>query len=237
MGRKMHMWTCQCLWLPVMGHWVEVKVPRHEANSNRRPVGPQSNTPTTRPQWPPKSEYQIYPGSSTGEIFSLLRGSLASTAPPRVGHPHAGDGPQILGMARSQRFTSREFIIHINPYHVEKCWATLLKRNLAFGQYPQCNNAGPHKHWRHTKANVDRVTKWKTKQNNEEMPIIWAKIYFNTFQAVYSLFFLLDIFLKFLKFCRLKKRKLDPIIYNVTQIPVGVSSSSHIGIYTLLQSA
>ena len=36
---------------PVMDHWGEVKVLRHKEASNRQPVGPQSNTPTTRPGW------------------------------------------------------------------------------------------------------------------------------------------------------------------------------------------
>ena len=49
---------------PVMDHWGKVKVLWHEADSNRRPVGPQSTTLTTRPRWLP--EDQIHPGSSTG---------------------------------------------------------------------------------------------------------------------------------------------------------------------------
>ena len=36
---------------PVMGHW-GVKLLRYEADSNRRPVGPQSTTLTTRPRLP-----------------------------------------------------------------------------------------------------------------------------------------------------------------------------------------
>ena len=35
---------------PVMDHRGEVKVFRHKTDSNRRPVSPQSNTPTTRPR-------------------------------------------------------------------------------------------------------------------------------------------------------------------------------------------
>ena len=41
----------------------------------------------------PKSEDQIYPGSSTGGggVFSLMMGQQPSiTAPPRVGHPQGG---------------------------------------------------------------------------------------------------------------------------------------------------
>ena len=40
---------------PVMDHWGKVKVLWHEADLNRRPVGLQSNTPTSRPRWPPIS--------------------------------------------------------------------------------------------------------------------------------------------------------------------------------------
>ena len=39
---------------PVMDHWEKVKVLWHEAKSNRQPIGPQSNTPTTRSRWPPQ---------------------------------------------------------------------------------------------------------------------------------------------------------------------------------------
>ena len=55
----------------------------YKADSNRRRVGPQSNTPTTRHH--PKLEDQ-YPGSSTGGP-SPYWGMWAKTAPPRVGHP------------------------------------------------------------------------------------------------------------------------------------------------------
>ena len=51
---------------PVMG---EVKVLRHKADLNRRPVGPQSNTPTIRPQWPPKLKVQLYPGFLGGPYW------------------------------------------------------------------------------------------------------------------------------------------------------------------------
>ena len=37
---------------PVMDHWGNVKVLRDKADLNRRPVGPQSSTPTTRPPCP-----------------------------------------------------------------------------------------------------------------------------------------------------------------------------------------
>ena len=39
----------------------EVKVHRHKADLNCRPVGAQSNTPATRPRWPPQVEGSIIP--------------------------------------------------------------------------------------------------------------------------------------------------------------------------------
>ena len=77
---------------PVMDHWRGggVKVLRDEADSNRRPVGPQLNTPTTRPRWPPQvgesNITRVLNGG--GGVFSLMGASSAITAPPRVGHPH-----------------------------------------------------------------------------------------------------------------------------------------------------
>ena len=50
----------------VMDHWVEVKVLWHETDSNRRPVGPQSNTPTTRPRWPATVGGSIIPRTLNG---------------------------------------------------------------------------------------------------------------------------------------------------------------------------
>ena len=71
---------------PVMDKWGNVKVLRHKADSNRRPVGPQSNTPTTRPRDEgPNSEDQLYTPGPQWEIFSLMGGSSVKTAVPRVG--------------------------------------------------------------------------------------------------------------------------------------------------------
>ena len=61
--------------------------------SNRRSVGPQWNTPTTRLRWPPQVGGSIIPRVLNGGIFSLLRGSSAKTAPPRVCHPHGAYTP------------------------------------------------------------------------------------------------------------------------------------------------
>ena len=60
-----------------------IKVLRHKADLNCRPDGLQSNTPTTIPT---KSEDQLYPGSSRGDLLPV-GGSSAKTSPPRVGHP------------------------------------------------------------------------------------------------------------------------------------------------------
>ena len=50
-------WTYEGLYLPNHGLLGDlIKVLRHKAHLNCRPVGPQSNTPTTRPRWPPQVE-------------------------------------------------------------------------------------------------------------------------------------------------------------------------------------
>ena len=54
---------------PVMDQWGKVKVLRHEADSNRRPVGPQSNTPTTRPQYTPGPQ-------RGGNVFDIQPASI-----------------------------------------------------------------------------------------------------------------------------------------------------------------
>ena len=52
---------------PVMDHWRKVKVLWHEADSTRRPVAPQPNTPTTRPRWPPQVGGSIIPRVLNGD--------------------------------------------------------------------------------------------------------------------------------------------------------------------------
>ena len=56
---------------------------------NRRPVGPQSNTLTTRPQWPPD---QIYPGSSKGGGGIVRANSPAMCRPS----PARGFSPRLV---------------------------------------------------------------------------------------------------------------------------------------------
>ena len=54
-----HSWTYQGLWLSSHGPLGGKKVLWHEADSNRRPVGPQWTTVTTRPRWLPPNRCWI----------------------------------------------------------------------------------------------------------------------------------------------------------------------------------
>ena len=61
---------------PVMDHWGNVKVLRNKVVSNRRPVGPQSNTPTTRLRRLPQLGRSIIPrvlNVGGGDLFTLRK--------------------------------------------------------------------------------------------------------------------------------------------------------------------
>ena len=68
---------------------------RHQADSNRRPVGPESNTPTTRPRWPPQVAgsfiSRVYPGPRS---FSLLHGGIVCENNPATYRSRPSPGGQ-----------------------------------------------------------------------------------------------------------------------------------------------
>ena len=76
----------------VMDHWGESQGALTQGRCGR-PVGPQSNTPTTRPRWPPEVGRSIIPRVLNGGGDLLpIGGSSAKTAPPHVGHPQGALG-------------------------------------------------------------------------------------------------------------------------------------------------
>ena len=72
-------WHTKAFDNPVMDHLGGgVKALRHKADLNRRPVGRQSNTPTTRPWWPPQVWGSIIPRVLKGGGALLSNGGSLS---------------------------------------------------------------------------------------------------------------------------------------------------------------
>ena len=117
----------------------KIRVLLHKSVSNHRPVSPQLNTPTTRSitDPPPKSEDQLYPGSSTRNI-SLLRGSTGKTSPAHNTNYQPTNQPANQPTTNhhtspfSPRCTLSPDSLLESPCHVQ--WSPVLTKELGWAE-------------------------------------------------------------------------------------------------------